>query len=169
VSSLNWFLKINNNMTFSSEDFFWMKLALKLANYAFQKNEVPIGALVVRDNKLLGIGWNQPISSNDPTSHAEINALRDAALNIANYRLINTSLYVTLEPCGMCLGAIQYARCDRIIFGAYADRLKNDDLLMGSCKFSYEGGLLEKECSNVLKTFFALKRADVANLTLCKK
>ena len=141
-------------------DVYWMQVALQLASYALQHDEVPIGAVLVKKQRIIGIGWNHPVSSNDPTNHAEINTLRDAALNIGNYRLIDTTLYVTLEPCIMCLGAILHARCDRIVFGAYDSKKLSKDLI---CKLrgnhvKYEGGILERECGELLRSFFRLKR-----------
>ncbi len=101
-----------------SLDVFWMQHALELADRAAQLGEVPIGAVLVKDDCIIGQGWNSPISSNDPTAHAEINALRDAAVRIGNYRLLDTSLYVTVEPCVMCAGAIVHARVKEVIYGA---------------------------------------------------
>ena len=92
-----------------------MAHALTLAKQAEQQGEVPVGAVIVRDNELLGEGWNQPISSHDPTAHAEIQALRDACHKVGNYRLPRSTLYVTLEPCIMCAGAIIHARIDRVV------------------------------------------------------
>lgn len=101
-----------------SLDVFWMQHALELADRAAQLGEVPIGAVLVKDDCIIGQGWNSPISSNDPTAHAEINALRDAAVRIGNYRLLDTSLYITVEPCMMCAGAIIHARVKEVIYGA---------------------------------------------------
>ena len=147
------------------EDLKFMKLALELAKKAELKNEVPVGALVVRDGKIIGRGMNTSISDYDPTSHAEINAIREAAKATKNYRLKNCSIYVTLEPCAMCVGAIQHARIDKIIYGA-------PDPKTGACGSMIDlisikeinhhaealGGILEKECSQILKDFFLLKR-----------
>ncbi len=100
-------------------DDFYMNLAIKEAGKAAKVNEVPVGAVVVdSENTVIGYGYNNPILSNDPTSHAEINAIRMACRNVKNYRLINTSLYVTIEPCIMCMGAIIHARIKRVVFGA---------------------------------------------------
>ena len=99
-------------------DLHWMQHALALAARAEAADEVPVGAVLVCDGEILGEGWNQPIGSHDPTAHAEIVALRDAAQRTANYRLPNTTLYVTLEPCAMCSGAIIHARVARVVFGA---------------------------------------------------
>ena len=99
-------------------DLHWMQSALALAARAEAAGEVPVGAVLVRDGEIIGEGWNQPIGIHDPTAHAEIAALRDAAQRTANYRLPNTTLYVTLEPCVMCSGAIIHARVARVVFGA---------------------------------------------------
>ncbi len=96
----------------------WMHEALLLADIAADKGEVPVGAIVVLDNIIIGRGWNQPITTNDPTAHAEIVALRDAAKNINNYRLVDAELFVTLEPCSMCAGALVHSRIRRLVFGA---------------------------------------------------
>ncbi len=102
----------------TSKDFHWMARALHLAEQAAQKGEVPVGAVLVREDEVLGEGFNQPISLNDPTAHAEIAALRNAALAQNNYRLPNSTLYVTLEPCSMCAGAIVHARVERVVYAA---------------------------------------------------
>ena len=147
------------------EDLKFMKLALELAKKAELKNEVPVGALIVQDGKIIGRGMNTSISDYDPTSHAEINAIREAAKATKNYRLKNCSIYVTLEPCAMCVGAIQHARIDKIIYGA-------PDPKTGACGSMIDlisikeinhhaealGGILEKECSQILKDFFLSKR-----------
>ena len=104
-------------MNFSRDDFNWMEQALKLAADAAAEGEVPVGAVLVRDGIMLGSGGNNPISLNDPTAHAEINAIRQAAEKVTNYRLGGT-LYVTLEPCLMCMGAIIHSRIERLVFGA---------------------------------------------------
>ncbi|WP_187351781.1 tRNA adenosine(34) deaminase TadA [Candidatus Methylopumilus rimovensis] len=149
----------------TDEDLKFMKLALELAKKAELKNEVPVGALVVRDGKIIGRGMNTSISDYDPTSHAEINAIREAAKAIKNYRLKDCTIYVTLEPCAMCVGAIQHARIEKIIYGA-------PDPKTGACGSMIDlisvkeinhhaealGGILEKECGQILKDFFLSKR-----------
>jgi tRNA(adenine34) deaminase len=149
----------------TDDDFRFMKLALELAKKAELKDEVPVGALVVRNGEIIGRGMNASISDHDPTSHAEINAIRDAAKTIKNYRLKDCSIYVTLEPCAMCVGAIQHARLEKIIYGA-------PDPKTGACGSMVDlinikeinhhaeavGGVLEKECGQILKDFFLSKR-----------
>lgn len=135
-------------------DIYWMQQALKLAKLAAAKNEVPVGAILVLDNKIIGEGWNQPIISNDPTAHAEIIALRQGSQNINNYRLINTTLYVTLEPCAMCIGAMLHARIKRLVFGAYDSK----DTNKLNHNIPYAGGILQQECSDLLTEFFQKRR-----------
>ena len=130
-----------------------MRRALELAKHARSEGEVPIGAVVVLDGKVIGEGWNRPIASSDPTWHAEIHALRSAASAKKNYRLIGATLYVTLEPCEMCVGAMFHARIERVVFGATDPKklvLKNQARL--------EGGVLAAECGQILSAFFAGKR-----------
>ena len=100
------------------DDYYWMQQALLLAQQAADMDEIPVGAVVVKDNEIIGRGFNQPISLCDPTAHAEIQALRHAANHIGNYRLNGATLYVTLEPCGMCAGAIVHSRIARLVYGA---------------------------------------------------
>jgi tRNA(adenine34) deaminase len=149
----------------TDEDLKFMKLALGLAKKAELKNEVPVGALIVRNGEIIGQGMNTSISDHDPTSHAEINAIREAAKAIKNYRLKDCAIYVTLEPCAMCVGAIQHARIEKIIYGAH-------DPKTGACGSMIDlisvkeinhhaeaiGGILEKECGQILKDFFLSKR-----------
>jgi len=143
-----------------------MQRALKLAAAACQQGEVPVGAVLVdQENRLLGEGWNQPIGSHDPTAHAEIQSLRAAASKVQNYRLPGTTLYVTLEPCPMCAGAIVHARVQRVVIGAADPRtgaagsvfnlLDSSDL---NHRVQVETGLLEQQCSAMLKDFFAKRR-----------
>ncbi len=153
-------------MNFSRDDINWMEQALKLAAHAAAVGEVPVGAVLVRNGTILGSGGNNPISNNDPTAHAEINAIRQAAGKLNNYRLGGT-LYVTLEPCLMCMGALIHSRIERLVFGARdpktgaaesvyqigADRLLNHTL-------NIQGGLLEERCSHLLKDFFKERRRD---------
>jgi tRNA(adenine34) deaminase len=139
----------------NESDIYWMRQALQLAEFASSKDEVPIGAVLVLDNQIIGEGWNQPIATNDPTAHAEIIALRQGAQHINNYRLINTTLYVTLEPCTMCIGAMIHARIKRLVFGAYDYKNKGND---GNHQINYTGGILQQECSDLLTEFFKKRR-----------
>ena len=130
-----------------------MRRALELARRAGAEGEVPVGALVVLDGKVVGEGWNRPISASDPTAHAEIQAMRAAAAWAKNYRLTGATLYVTLEPCAMCVGAMFHARIARAVYGATDPKklvLKNELRL--------EGGVLAQECGALLSEFFAARR-----------
>jgi tRNA(adenine34) deaminase len=146
-----------------SED--WMLAALVLARQAAQHDEVPVGAVVVRDNQIVGRGFNQPIGRHDPTAHAEIMALRDAAQTLGNYRLPGCTLVVTIEPCTMCAGALVHARIEQLIFGAKepnagavcssARVLDNSGL---NHKVTVVDGVLEKECKALMSAFFQGRR-----------
>lgn len=145
----------------------WMAQALLLAELAADLGEVPVGAVVVLDGEIIGRGWNQPISRNDPTAHAEIMALRDAAANVGNYRVVNADLYVTLEPCSMCAGAMVHARVRRVIFGAYEPKagvivsrqsFLQQDWLNHQVEFT--AGVLSDICSEKLSQFFKQRRAQ---------
>jgi tRNA(adenine34) deaminase len=143
----------------------WMREAIGLASQARSRGEVPVGAIVVREGAIVGRGGNAPIVANDPTAHAEIAALRDAGRVVGNYRLPDCELYVTLEPCAMCAGAIMHARIRRVFFGA-------KDAKTGACGSVVDlfaerrlnhhatvvGGVLADECSALLTTFFATRR-----------
>jgi tRNA(adenine34) deaminase len=131
----------------------YMRRALELARRAQDEGEVPIGALVVLEDRIIGEGWNRPIAASDPTAHAEIQALRAAALSQKNYRLTGATLYVTLEPCEMCVGAMFHARVARAVYGANDPKKQ---VLKNAVKI--EGGLLAEECGAVLSRFFAAKR-----------
>jgi tRNA(adenine34) deaminase len=131
----------------------YMRRALELAGRAQEEGEVPVGSVVVLDNEIIGEGWNRPISASDPTAHAEIQAMRAAALAAKNYRLTGATLYVTLEPCDMCVGAMFHARIARAIYGASDPKklvLKNP--------VEVSGGVLAQECGSILSRFFAAKR-----------
>jgi tRNA(adenine34) deaminase len=143
----------------------WMEYALSLAKEAEQQGEVPVGAVIIKDNIVIGEGFNQPISRHDPTAHAEIQALRSACRHSENYRLPRTTLYVTLEPCIMCAGAIINARIDRVIFAAKEPKMG----AVGSCFDIFntqqlthyvhcEHGLLAEQSSELLLNFFRQKR-----------
>lgn len=151
---------------FNAEDETFMREALALAHEAGSLGEVPVGALIVCEGKIVGRGFNQPILRRDPTAHAEVMALRDAGLALANYRMPGTTLYVTLEPCLMCSGAIFHARVGRIVFGArdpktgvagsMLDVYQNERL---NHHAAISGGLLADECGALLSSFFAARRA----------
>ena len=130
-----------------------MRRALELARRAQDEGEVPIGALVVLQDEVLGEGWNRPIAAHDPTAHAEIQALRAAARKQGNYRLTGATLYVTLEPCDMCVGAMFHARIARTVYGA-----KDPKKLVLKNSVAIEGGVLAEECGAILSKFFAAKR-----------
>lgn len=131
----------------------FMRRALELARHAQSEGEVPIGALVVFEEKIIGEGWNRPIAASDPTWHAEIHAMRSAAAAVKNYRLSKAVLYVTLEPCDMCLGAMFHARIERVVYGA-----KDPKKLVLKNQIEISGGVLAEECGSILSKFFAAKR-----------
>ena len=148
-----------------NEDEKWMNLALLQAKKAESEGEVPIGAVLVKDGLLVAKAHNQPISKNDASAHAEIQLIRKAGQIIKNYRLVNTTIYITLEPCPMCLSAIMNARISRIIYGAHnfkTGTCGSDIDLINDKNFTHEiqtkGGILEVKCSNLLKKFFQSKR-----------
>jgi tRNA(adenine34) deaminase len=131
----------------------YMRRALELARQAQAEGEVPVGAVVVMEGKVVGEGWNRPISAHDPSAHAEIQALRAAAQSLKNYRMPGATLYVTLEPCDMCLGAMFHARIGRAVFGAVDPKkkiLKSQTIV--------QGGVLAEECGALLSGFFAARR-----------
>ncbi|HKV96498.1 MAG TPA: tRNA adenosine(34) deaminase TadA [Gammaproteobacteria bacterium] len=142
-----------------------MRVALELARQAQQAGEVPVGAVVVKDGVVIGRGWNHPIGAHDPTAHAEIVALRDAAQALGNYRLADTTLYVTLEPCAMCAGAMVHARVQRLVFGAADPRAGAAGSVFDIARapplnhqLQVTGGVLAEECGVLLKQFFAGRR-----------
>ena len=148
-----------------NDDLKWMQRAYELAQKAKEQDEVPVGAVIVHENKIIGEGWNQPISSNDPTVHAEIIALRQAGQALNNYRLPDATMYVTLEPCAMCAGALIHARLAKLVYAA-------DDPKTGACgsvfnllqtselnhKVEIEKGVMEEECRSLIQGFFKEKR-----------
>jgi len=146
-------------------DIHWMRHALELARRAEQEQEVPVGAALVQAGQLIGEGWNRPVLTSDPTAHAEIMALRCAATVLDNYRLPGTTLYVTLEPCAMCAGAIIHARVERVVFGAFDPKsgaAGSRFLLLGTDRLNHqvkvEGGILDQECGDLLRSFFRRRR-----------
>ena len=147
-----------------------MQRALELAHKAEACGEVPIGAVLVKDDQIIGEGYNSPISQHDPTAHAEIMALRDAADRIGNYRLLNTTLYVTIEPCVMCAGALVHARVKEVVFGAAEPRTGAAGSIfeiLQSPKLNHQvqvrGGVLAKECAALLQEFFKQRRNTVTS------
>jgi tRNA(adenine34) deaminase len=148
-----------------STDEYWMHRALQLARNAAERGEVPVGALIVLGDEILGEGYNQPISANDPTAHAEIVALRAAAQRVGNYRLPGATLYVTLEPCSMCAGALIHARIERLVFGAFDPKTGAAgsvfELLpspLHNHQVECRGGVLADECAQLLRDFFQARR-----------
>ena len=144
----------------------WMRRALELAARAEAAGEVPVGAILVRDKEILGEGWNCPIGQSDPSAHAEIRALRAAGVATGNYRLIGTTLYVTMEPCAMCAGALVHARVSRLVFGAADSRagaagsvfdiVRSPQL---NHRLEVVGGVLESDCRELVQAFFRSRRA----------
>ena len=143
----------------------WMWHALRMAQRSEQQGEVPVGAVLVQNQRCIAEGWNQPIQLNDPTAHAEILAIRQAGLVLQNYRLVDTTLYVTLEPCVMCMGAIAHARIKRLVFGAFDPKrgavchaLQLSDAPFLNHKVEWQGGILEQNCAEILTEFFKARR-----------
>lgn len=148
-----------------SDDAAFMRRAIELAGRGEEEGEVPVGAVLVAGGAIVGEGWNRPIAAADPTAHAEIQALRAASAALRNYRLIDSTLYVTLEPCPMCVGAIFHARVRRVVFGARDPKTGAAGSvvdLFAEGKLNHhatvEGGLLADECGELLRRFFAAKR-----------
>ena len=152
-----------------NQDEKWMQIAMSEANLAKSKDEIPVGAVLIQNSELIAQGHNQPISHNDPTAHAEIQVLRIAAKQQRNYRLVGSTIYVTLEPCAMCLGAMMHARIKRIVFGASDPKTG----VCGSCanltseaffnhRIAVLGGILENESKEILQSFFKLRRKEQA-------
>jgi tRNA(adenine34) deaminase len=152
-------------MGISETDEEWMRYAICLAQRAEALGEVPVGALLVKNDVCIAEGWNNSIASHDPSAHAEIVALRTAGKRIENYRLIETTVYVTLEPCVMCMGAISHARVKRLVFGAFDPKrgavchaLSLTDAPFLNHRVDWTGGVLEAECSMLLRDFFRARR-----------
>ena len=148
-----------------NEDEKWMKIAIQEAIKAEKEDEVPVGAVLVKDGLVIAKAHNQPISTNDATAHAEIQLIRAAGKIQENYRLTGTSLYVTLEPCAMCLGAMMHARIERIVYGAHDPKTgvcgSSENLIDANCfnhKIDLVSGVLENECKHLLKKFFISRR-----------
>lgn len=150
----------------------WMRYALTLAAKAAAQGEVPVGAVIIRDGVVLGEGWNQPITLHDPSAHAEMLAIRAAGVAAGNYRLPDTTLYVTLEPCPMCVGAMIHARIARVVFGAFDPKTgaagSAFDLLTDqrhNHRVSVSGGVLSEECAETLRAFFRARRQALVTNT----
>ncbi|EIB97920.1 MULTISPECIES: tRNA adenosine(34) deaminase TadA [Pantoea] len=149
------------------QDEYWMRHALSLARRAWEQGEVPVGAVLVQNDRVIGEGWNRPIGQHDPTAHAEIMALRQGGKVLENYRLLETTLYVTLEPCVMCAGAMVHSRITRLVYGAH-------DLKSGAAgslldvlghpgmnhQVELASGVLAEECAAMLSDFFRMRREE---------
>jgi tRNA(adenine34) deaminase len=151
--------------TLSAPDETWMRHALTLAQRAQDEGEVPVGAVLVKDGAIIGEGWNRPIGTHDPSAHAEMLALRAAAQSVGNYRLPGSTLYVTLEPCVMCAGAIVHARVSRLVFGAHDPKAGGVHSVYDVIAkprlnhvVEWSGGVLEQECATLLRDFFRSRR-----------
>lgn len=155
-----------SEVEFSHE--YWMRHAMTLAKRAWDEREVPVGAVLVHNNRVIGEGWNRPIGRHDPTAHAEIMALRQGGLVMQNYRLIDATLYVTLEPCVMCAGAMIHSRIGRVVFGArdaktgaagsLMDVLHHPDM---NHRVEITEGILADECAALLSDFFRMRRQEI--------
>lgn len=142
-----------------------MRYAIRLAQRAEQQGEVPVGALIVKNDQCIAEGWNASIINHDPTAHAEMVALRNAGKVLENYRLIDATLYVTLEPCVMCMGAISHARIKRLVFGAFdpkrgavCNALSLAEASFLNHRIGWQGGVLEADCAEILRDFFRARR-----------
>jgi tRNA(adenine34) deaminase len=156
-------------MGINPDDIAFMREALRLAQMAADAGEVPVGAVLVQKGQVIGRGFNQPVRTHDPSAHAEICALRDAGQVVGNYRLPDATLYVTIEPCTMCYGAIVHARVNRLVFGAAEPRygaVISGQKLLDNGHFNHRpevmSGVLETECAQMMKQFFAGKRQQAA-------
>ncbi|GAA5316694.1 MAG: tRNA adenosine(34) deaminase TadA [Candidatus Pelagadaptatus aseana] len=148
-------------------DEYWMQQALRCAKKAEALGEVPVGAVVVRDNQLLAEGWNQPITAHDPTAHAEIMAIRAAGKQAENYRLPGATLYVSIEPCTMCAGAIVHSRISRVVFAATEPKagavISNNRVFDGeelNHRVAYQGGVCAEAATAMIQAFFKRRRAE---------
>lgn len=155
-----------SEVEFSHE--YWMRHAMTLAKRAWDEREVPVGAVLVHNNRVIGEGWNRPIGRHDPTAHAEIMALRQGGLVMQNYRLIDATLYVTLEPCVMCAGAMIHSRIGRVVFGARDAKTGAAGSLMDvlhhpgmNHRVEITEGLLADECAALLSDFFRMRRQEI--------
>nr|WP_274600754.1 tRNA adenosine(34) deaminase TadA [Ectothiorhodospira mobilis] len=157
---------VDPSVATAADDRHWMARALERARQSAAEGEVPVGAVIVRDGRILGEGRNRPIALADPTAHAEILALRAAGRAEGNYRLPGSTLYVTLEPCGMCLGAMVHARVGRLVFGAGDPKtgavggcVDLTDLPIHNHRIAVQGGVMAGDCGSLLRDFFRARRA----------
>lgn len=157
----------------SANDQYWMRRALELARWAATVGEVPVGAVLVLGHEVMGEGWNRPIGAHDPTAHAEMVALRAAAARLGNYRLVGSTLYVTLEPCPMCAGAMIHARVARLVFGAADPRAGAAGTVFNllqsghlNHRVAVTGGVLAEECGLLLREFFRVRRLKPADVEM---
>lgn len=148
-------------------DQFWMSIAIELAKQAGEKGEIPVGAVLILDEKIIGKGRNQSIELNDPSAHAEIQALREGGSKIGNYRLSGSKIYVTVEPCTMCVGAMVHARIEKLVFGAKEPKsgavASTSDILRQSSfnhRFEVLDGVLKDECARLMMNFFRARRKE---------
>jgi tRNA(adenine34) deaminase len=167
---------VKKNACFVQDDVSWMRVALREAAEAESSGEVPVGAVIVLDGVLIGRGHNSSISLHDPTAHAEIQALRAAAQQMKNYRLVDATAYVTVEPCLMCMGALLHARIHRVVFGCFDEKFGAAGSLYDlSCdprlnhRIAVTAGVLEEECKEILQKFFRKKRTTVRHNGETKK
>jgi tRNA(adenine34) deaminase len=158
------------------DDLHWMQYALQLADRAEQSGEIPVGAVLVKDGVVLGEGWNQSIQLNDPSAHAEMLAIRQAAEKVGNYRLIDCTLYVTLEPCAMCAGLLVHSRVKRLVFGAKDAKTGAAGSVLDVVRhpvlnhqLDVQDGLLAQQCANKLSEFFRRRRAEQKALKQLEK
>ncbi len=159
---------VNTDSAETNTDRYWMQHAIMLASRAEALGEVPVGAVVIKEGKVIGEGWNQPISGCDPTAHAEIMALRAAAQHLQNYRLPGCTLYITIEPCTMCAGAIIHARIDEVIFAAAEPKagaiLSNGQLFDAehvNHRVRWRSGVCSEQASGQIQAFFQRRRAEL--------
>ncbi|MFH8132848.1 tRNA adenosine(34) deaminase TadA [Pantoea osteomyelitidis] len=152
-------------------DEYWMRHALRLARVAWEQGEVPVGAVLVQGDRVIGEGWNRPIGQHDPTAHAEIMALRQGGKVLENYRLLATTLYVTLEPCVMCAGAMVHSRITRLVYGARDEKTGAAGSLIDvlghpgmNHQISIEEGVLAETCAAMLSDFFRMRREQIKSL-----
>ena len=155
-------------MTEIEQDEYWMQQALKYADKAEKQNEIPVGAVLVKDGKMLGAGWNQSICNHDPSAHAEMMAIRQAGKQVQNYRLTDCTLYVTLEPCPMCAGLLVHGRIKRLVYGAADSKTGAAGSIMDIVRdpqlnhqLEVSSGVMAEQCSKKLSDFFRRRRQEI--------